>query len=92
MKKCLRITIVATFFVDFLQTFIQKYAREYGLEGTAQFLNENQVRIVVCGDKESVDEFVDMIHKGEKKWRAEEIMAEPFIKDKDYRGVFRIIE
>lgn len=92
MKKCLRITIVANFFTDFLQAVVQKHARAHDLEGTAQYLSNDQVRIVVCGDKEAVDEFLDILHKGEKEWRADEITAEPFIKEKDYRGVFRIIE
>lgn len=93
MNKCLRIIIFAEFPVGFLQSFVQKNARKFNLEGVAQMLSEpNQARVVVCGPKESVDSFLDSLHKGSAKWKPEDIEMEPFLKDKDYRGVFRVIE
>ena len=52
----------------------------------------NKARIVVCGPKEKVDEFLDIVHKGTAKYVPEEVEIEAFVKDKDYRGVFRVIE
>ncbi len=92
MKKCLRVLVSSQFPEGFLHGFVQKHARQMGLEGSAQFMGSDQLRIIVCGEKEIVDDFLDILFKGDKEWRAENIVAEPFVKDKDYRGVFRVIE
>ena len=42
--------------------------------------------------KEGVDAFLDELHKSAGAAELKEIEIEPFLKDKDYRGVFRIIE
>lgn len=93
MNKCLKITFPATCPVDFLRTFVQKNARDLNLEGIAQIVTaENSIVILVCGAKEEVDQFVDVMHKGVKSVDIHDIFVEPFVKVKDYRGVFRIIE
>jgi acylphosphatase len=76
----------------FLQKVVQKTARKYGLEGVAQLMGGQKVKIVVCGVKEHVDSFVDIIHKELEKPYNDTLEIEPFLKDRDYRGVFRIIE
>ncbi|MDP3889009.1 MAG: acylphosphatase [bacterium] len=93
MNKCLRITITADFPEGFLYNFVQKSARKCNLEGVAQVVEEDrQVRIIICGSREDVDQFLDLLHKGPSKFVPENIEIEPFLKDKDYRGVFRVIE
>lgn len=93
MHKCLKITFSADFPAGFLSDVVQKTAQKLGLEGTVQIVSvNNRARIVVCGDKDKVDSFLDIIHKGTAKYIPEEIEIEAFAKDKDYRGVFRIIE
>jgi len=92
MKKCLQITIIAEFPEEFLRNFIQKHARKLELEGTVQFVDQDQARIFVCGEKEEVDLFLDVLHEGTKDWKAQQIDTEPSIKEKDYRGIFRVIE
>ncbi len=93
MKKCLRITFNAAIPKGFLQDFVLKNARKLDLEGTAQVVQqEEKVRVLVCGLKENVDEFLDTLHKGTPKVMLEDIEIEPFLKDRDYRGVFRVIE
>lgn len=93
MNKCLKITFNADFPEGFLCEFIQKQAKELGLEGTVQVISVNQkVRIVVCGDKGKVDAFVDLLHKGSAHYAPQDIEVEGFAKDKNYRGVFRVIE
>lgn len=93
MHKCLKISFVAGFPEGFLRDFIQKNAQKIGLEGTVQVVSvSRRVRIIVCGSKKKVDEFLDIIHKGSSKHMPEEVEAEAFVRDKDYRGVFRIIE
>ncbi len=94
MNKCLRILITAKFSDDLLQSFIQKSAKNLDLEGTAQIVDskEKKVRISICGSAEALDQFIDMLHKGAKNFDLKDIEVEPFLKDKDYRSVFRIIE
>ena len=91
MNKCLRITLEGEVPEGFLRSFIQKHARELELEGTAQVI-DGSVRVVVCGTVERVDDFLDVLHKGSSAYRPQDVEVEPFLKDKDYRGVFRVIE
>ena len=92
MKKCLKIAFSSAGSDSFLQD-MQKKGAKLGLEGTIQNVpGENEVRIIVCGLKEYVDKFVDVIHKDAAQLGVSDINIEPFIKTKDYRGAFRIIE
>lgn len=90
-KKCLRIIITAEVPTNFLQSVVHKNAQKLGLEGTAQLVvaENNQVRINVCGLPDQLDEFIDFFHSN---LECEDIEIEPFLKDKDFRKVFRIIE
>ena len=92
MKKCLKITITAEFSPESLTAVILKYARQLEVEGTAQVVADNEIRIMACGTKENVDEFLDILHNSSGKYVPEDIVVEPFIKERDYRGIFRIIE
>ncbi|HEV2601097.1 MAG TPA: acylphosphatase [Candidatus Babeliales bacterium] len=92
MNKCLKITFSGDIAPEDLRTFIQKHAHDLSLEGTVQLAQENQYRIFVCGAKDAVDTFVDILHKGSAKIMLEDIEIEPFVRTKDYRGVFRVIE
>ena len=56
------------------------------------FTGEKELRIVVCGLKEQVDKFVDELHKEAAHAGVSDISIEPFVRIKDYRGAFRIIE
>ncbi len=93
MNKCLKITFNADIPDDFIQNHIQKNARKLNIEGTAQIINsENKIKIIVCGNKDEVDQFMDLLHKSSLKAELKDLEVEPFLKDKDYRGVFRVIE
>ncbi|MCX5924879.1 MAG: acylphosphatase [Candidatus Dependentiae bacterium] len=92
MNKCLRITVFGDYTDDLLTSFVQKIAHTFELEGTASAIDETQALIIVCGDKDKVDGFLDALHKGTTKWKPEDLEVEPFLKDKDYRGVFRVIK
>jgi acylphosphatase len=93
MHKCLKITFSGSIPEGFLYDFVQKEAKKFKLEGMVQVLaSENRIKIIVCGDKDSVDDFVDLLHHGTGKIVPEDIQIEPFLKDRDYRGVFRVIE
>ena len=88
MNKCVKITITVESLNGFLHDIIKPHARSMDLEGVVQPVGPVKARIIACGTKEKVDAFVDLLQKEALK----DIEIEPFIKDKDYRGVFRVIE
>ncbi|EKD48692.1 MAG: hypothetical protein ACD_64C00182G0007 [uncultured bacterium] len=94
MNKCLRITMKATFPDNFLIVFIQKQAKKFDLEGTAQLDDKDpkMIKIAVCGKGDSLDDFIDAIYSGTKGFELHDLEIEPFLKEKEYRQVFRIIE
>lgn len=92
MKKCLKIIITVDFSPEPLMEIILKEARKLEVEGTAQVVAENEIRIMACGTKENVDEFLDLLHNSSGKYIPKDVVVEPFIKERDYRGIFRIIE
>lgn len=92
MRQCLSVSFSGDYPDGFLRDFIQKNAREFHLEGTAQWSDDGMIRIVICGKKEDVDGFLDLLHKGDKGILPEGIIVEPFMREKDYRGIFRVIE
>jgi acylphosphatase len=92
MKQCLKITVFTKPTGDFLQDLIRKQATKFALEGTAQVAEDEKIIIIICGEKENIDHFLDVLHKGTTTQKPDRIELEPFFKEKDYRGVFRIIE
>lgn len=92
MYKCLKITFTAELPKGFLQKAIQGNAKKLNVEGVAQLLMDNFVRIIVCGSMDQVDSFLDYLYKEINSVQPNEFQIEPFLKDKDYRGVFRILE
>lgn len=93
MKKCLKITFGDQFPEGFLHGSVQAHARACSIEGIAQVItSEGHVKIIACGDKQAVDTFLEHLHKEFEKANIIDIEIEPFLKDKDYRGVFRIIQ
>jgi acylphosphatase len=92
MKKCLKINFISRRSEGDLQDFIQKSARKLSLEGTVQVVEPNEICIIACGSKDNIDEFLDIIHEGVGAQVADGIQVEPFLKERDYRGIFRILE
>ena len=92
MKKCLKITFILTVLDSSIRDFIQKSARTLGVEGTVQIVEPNEVSVIACGSKEAIDEFLDIVHQGFGSFIPEDVQVEPFLKERDYRGIFRILE
>ena len=93
MKKCVKITFTGDLPKLFLQDKVQKNAKKIGIEGTASVAKSSKaVKIIAYGEKEAIEKFLDVLHKECSKAGIGELDVEPFLKDKDYRGVFRIIE
>lgn len=92
VKKCLKISMPLSPGDPLIQQ-IQKHGIKMGVEGTlSQSPHDKDVKIVVCGLKDQVDKFVDLLHKEALQRGITDINIEPFVRIKDYRGAFRIIE
>ena len=92
MNQCLRIVFTAKHKLEPLYDFVKKHAQKYDLEGIVQTVEGNNVRIIVCGERDGIEDFLDALHKNAAEKKMERIEIEPFLKDRDYRGVFRVIE
>jgi acylphosphatase len=92
MKRCLKISFdVGPAPKNFL-SFLQNCARELGIEGVAQIDEAQIITITICGQNEAVEDFLDCVHAGYQEWLPTNIIQEPFLSNRDYRGTFRIIE
>ena len=92
MKLCIKITFSIGSRGDFLRAYLLKHANNLAVEGTARLIESSRAMIIACGKKDNVDDFVDVIHEGSSKYKLDNIELEPFMKIKDYRGIFRVIE
>jgi len=94
MNKCLKITFSKSNIPsNFLRSVVRKHAQKLDIEGIAQVVPvDKKVCIIACGLKAAVDSFVDFLHKCFLEFSIQDIEIEPFVRDKDYRNVFRIIE
>ena len=93
MAQCLRIHCqIEQADLEVVYEFIQKIANKHKIEGLVQPVEGQRIRIVICGEKEGIESFLDELHKGGAKIpELVDFELEPFLKDKDYRGVFRVI-
>jgi acylphosphatase len=92
MKKCLKITLISNVLNGGFRDSIQTAARKLYLEGTVQLVEPNEIVIIACGSKDNIDAFLDNLHQGFGVTVPEDVQVEPFLKEKDYRGIFRILE
>jgi len=92
MKKCLKITLRSKMVGGGLRDAIQVAARKLDVEGTVQLVEPNELVIIACGSKNNIDDFLDILHEGFGSNVPEDVQVEPFLKEKDYRGIFRILE
>lgn len=93
MNQCLRITFeVPSERRQAVRSLIQEEAKKFFLEGTIRVMPNSNLKVVACGNKNKMDMFLDAVLKEIAKLRCDGLEIEPFLKDRDYRGVFRIIE
>ncbi len=91
MKQCLKITVSGNVQDVGYREFVKKSAQKYTIEGTIQNMEDGGVVIYACGLSEDLDNLIDSIYKGTSLSEVKDVLIEPFIKEKDFRGVFRII-
>jgi hypothetical protein len=97
MRKCVKITITEFGDLDALYKVLKKKLSFDDLEGYAEPVLDDELHIVVYGPKEAVDLFVGNLEDvllAENENRKHDIVYffEPFLKDEDYRGVFRFVK
>lgn len=92
MKQCLRLTIFGTVQGVKFRSFIQQQAQALGIEGTVQNAEDGTVLVFACGVSEHLDQFIDMLYKGCPGATVDNVVAEPMMRERDFRGVFRILE
>ena len=91
MNQCLMITLTVGSLRGFLDRFIKNSASKLHLEGVAQLISDSHVRIIVCGQNKAVDDFIDVLYEQSTKFKLDDIQIESYFKERDYRGVFRVI-
>ena len=91
MKQCVKITISGKVQGVGYRRHVQAEAEKLNIEGTVQNQDEGHVIIFACGPSENLDNFIDALYRGPKKAQVENVAVEPFVAQKDFRGVFRII-
>ena len=78
MHKCLKITFNAQVPQGFLQKALQKKVKKLAIEGVAQQLMDDFIKIIVCGSLEDVDTFLDILYKEVNELALDELQIEPF--------------
>jgi len=91
MKQCVKIIVTGQVQSLAYKEAIQKQAQKLHIEGTLQDYEEADILIFACGQSGSLDELIDEIYKGTSDVKIRDVIIEPFINEKNYRGVFRII-
>jgi acylphosphatase len=90
MRKCLIIKVTGNVQTEAYKTAIQKSAQALNIEGTIQN-QENGVLVYACGLSDNLDKFTDTFYSATDKSKIKDITTEPFVSEKGYRNVFRII-
>lgn len=92
MRKCLKIQVSGKVQGVAYRSTAQKNAQILGIEGTIQNAEDGSVMIFACGSSEKLDKFIDTLYLGTTTSQISDLIVEPFINEKNFRGVFRIIE
>lgn len=91
MKQCIKIVISGQVQSLSYKEVIQKQAQKLHIEGTLQSHDGSDLLIFACGQSNDLDELIDHIYKGTDDIKIRDVVIEPFISEKNYRGVFRVI-
>ena len=94
MQKCVRLTVRCCdqHQLAILRALIENAAKKYDLEGTLYVRRPDQLQAIAAGSKDTVDQFIDQLHRDIHEEMQVAFEIEAASKDRDYRGVFRIVE
>ena len=91
MRKCVRIKVTGKVQGVNYRSFIQMRATKLGVEGTIRNEEDGSVLILVCGPSDKLDDLIDFVYTGSTQSKIEDVIVEPMLNNKDFRGVFRVI-
>ncbi len=91
MRKCLKIHVTGGVHDNSYCLFVQKHAQGLSIEGSIQGSGDDNVLIYACGASDSLEKFIDLLYKGSPEFKIDDVMAEPLMQERDFRGAFRII-
>lgn len=91
MSRCLKVLIKINDWRPEFSHDIQRQAQKTKVEGQIQLINPQQLKLIVCGKNDQLDEFIDYIFDLFISSGVSIEALEPFLKERDYRGIFRII-
>ncbi len=91
MSRCIKMTFSVQRSSEKLLNALQKQALECKLEGFVMASTPETVKIIACGVSADLDTFLDKVDEVIAAQGGQDVIIDPFLKDKDYRGVFRIM-
>ncbi len=91
MSRCIKMTFVVRRSSEQLFEDIQKYARSSDVEGFVMASTPTTIKMIACGNSENLETFLDRVDDIIARQGGHDVEVDPFLKDKDYRGVFRIM-
>lgn len=92
MKKCIKVQFYTKNPQEFLKHVIPPGVKNFRVEGIAQAIDAQTIQVFICAEQEELDNFLDLIYENIDRYTLENIEVEPFLKDRDFRGVFRVVE
>jgi acylphosphatase len=92
MKKCVKIIIKGISDNRYMQSVILPNARDCGVEGVCQKIDDQTMRIITTGSDLQIDSFLDLLHAKTALEKNVAMEVEAFLQQTDFRGVFRVIE
>jgi len=91
VRRCLKIKVLGKVQGVNYRSFIHNHATTLGIEGTIQNAEDKSVILCVCGTADKLDDLIDFLYKGSDHSKVEDVVVEPLMQEKQFRGVFRVI-
>ncbi len=91
MSRCIKMTFSVQRPSQKLLDALQKQAQACKLEGFVMASTPENLKIIACGLSADLDNFLDKTDEIIAAQGGHDVIIDPFLKDKDYRGVFRIM-
>jgi len=92
MYKCVKLQVICSKnYPQELIPFVEQAAKKSAIEGSLVVKAPQLIEILAAGTKQSVDAFIEQVESSVGQYSDVELEIEPAFKERDYRGVFRVI-
>ena len=91
MRKGVKITISGKINHKLFDPFILERTSKLGIQGSLQVFDNNKLILYAVGDTENIEFLIDDIYGDTSSANIEELTVKPLEEEKDFRGIFRII-